>query len=149
VAVGFGGYPSVPAMLAARGARIPTLIHEQNALLGRANRLLAPRVDRIATSFASVGGIRPRDRHKVLLTGNPVRGAIAGIAGRSYPRRAPDEPLQLLVFGGSQGARILSDVVPTAIASLPVAARDLLRVVQQCRAEDIERVRTAYREAGV
>lgn len=147
-AVGFGGYPSVPTMWAATGIRLPTLIHEQNAVLGRANRLLAPRVDRIATSFDDIRGVQPKDRQKIVLTGNPVRRAIAAIAGQPYPRReTPNEPLNLLVFGGSQGATILSDVVPAAVAALPVEARKRLRVVQQCRSEDLERVRTIYADA--
>jgi UDP-N-acetylglucosamine--N-acetylmuramyl-(pentapeptide) pyrophosphoryl-undecaprenol N-acetylglucosamine transferase len=149
-AVGFGGYPSVPTMWAATSIRLPTLIHEQNAVLGRANRLLAPRVDRIATSFEHVQGIRADDRGKILLTGNPVRGAITAIATEPYPqRRSADDPLALLVFGGSQGATILSDVVPAAVAALPAQTRQQLRVVQQCRAEDLERVRNAYSAADV
>lgn len=149
-AVGFGGYPSVPTMWAATGIRIPTLIHEQNAVLGRANKLLAPRVDRIATSFEKVHGIRAEDRGKVVLTGNPVRGAIAAIADQPYPKRhAADDRFNLLVFGGSQGATILSDVVPAAVAALPADARQTVLITQQCRAEDLERVRKAYDEAGV
>jgi UDP-N-acetylglucosamine--N-acetylmuramyl-(pentapeptide) pyrophosphoryl-undecaprenol N-acetylglucosamine transferase len=149
-AVGFGGYPSVPTMWAAGGARIPTLIHEQNAVLGRANRLLAPRVDRIATAFAAVLGIRPDDRRKTVLTGNPVRTAIAAIGARPYPaRQSAGDPLTILVFGGSQGARILSDVTPAALAALPPESRARLRIVQQCRAEDIDRVRAACDGAAV
>lgn len=149
-AVGFGGYPSVPTMWAATGIRLPTLIHEQNAVLGRANRLLAPRVDRIATSFDDVQGVRPGDRHKIVLTGNPVRGAITAIASEPYPQRqTADDPLTLLVFGGSQGATILSDVVPAAVAALEERARQQLRIVQQCRAEDMDRVRDTYGKAGV
>jgi UDP-N-acetylglucosamine--N-acetylmuramyl-(pentapeptide) pyrophosphoryl-undecaprenol N-acetylglucosamine transferase len=149
-AVGFGGYPSVPTMWAASGRRIPTLIHEQNSVLGRANRLLAPRVDRIATSFAAVLGIRDADREKTVLTGNPVRTAIAAIGTRPYPaRNSADDPLTVLIFGGSQGARILSDVVPAAVAALPVDARAKLRIVQQCRTEDLDRVRALYDGADI
>ena len=149
-AVGFGGYPSVPTMAAASGARVPTLIHEQNAVLGRANRLLAPRVDRIATAFATVLGIRPDDRKKIVLTGNPVRAAIAAIGARPYPARmSAEEPLRVLVFGGSQGARILSDVTPAAFAALPADARARMRIVQQCRSEDLERVRAVYEDAAI
>jgi UDP-N-acetylglucosamine--N-acetylmuramyl-(pentapeptide) pyrophosphoryl-undecaprenol N-acetylglucosamine transferase len=148
-AVGFGGYPSVPTMWAATGIRIPTLIHEQNAVLGRANRLLAPRVSRIATSFEEVQGIRAKDRGKVDLTGNPVRRSIAAIGSLPYPKRnTAEEPLNILVFGGSQGATILSDVVPAAVAALPDNLRQRLRIVQQCRAEDLERVRDTYRDAA-
>ncbi len=141
--VGFGGYPTLPTMIAAWRAGLPTLIHEQNAVLGRANALLAPRVSRIATSFASVAGIRPRDRARLVQTGNPVRGAIAALRARAYAAPEGGE-FTILVLGGSQGARVLSDVVPAALARLPDALRARVRVVQQCRAEDIERVRLAY-----
>jgi UDP-N-acetylglucosamine--N-acetylmuramyl-(pentapeptide) pyrophosphoryl-undecaprenol N-acetylglucosamine transferase len=141
--VGFGGYPTLPTMIAARRARLPTLIHEQNAVLGRANALLAPGAGRIATSFASVAGMRDRDAGKSTHTGNPVRAAIAALRERGYA--GPDsEVFAILVLGGSQGARVLSDVVPAALAALPEASRRRLRVVQQCRKEDIERVRLAY-----
>ena len=148
--VGFGGYPSVPTVWAARRARIPTLIHEQNAVMGRANRLLAGRASRIATSFARTDRLARRDAHKVLHTGNPVRTAGAVLAGRPY--QAPDETgatLRVLVTGGSQGARVLSRVVPAAIAALPGELRHRLDVAQQCREEDIEVVRRAYQDAAV
>lgn len=149
-AVGFGGYPSVPTMWAATGARIPTLIHEQNAILGRANRLLASRIDRIATSFDPALVVGEKDRGKSMLTGNPVRSAIREIANAPYPRRqSEDQPLNLLVFGGSQGARILSDVVPAAIATLPATTRERLQIVQQCRVEDLNRVRQTYSDANL
>ena len=141
--VGFGGYPTLPTMIAACRAGLPTLIHEQNAILGRANAFLAPRVSRIATSFASVAGIGARDRNKSVHTGNPVRATIAELRDRAYADPTEHE-LAILVLGGSQGARVLSDVVPAALAALPDAARRRLRVVQQCRKEDIERVRLAY-----
>ncbi|MDA0652207.1 MAG: undecaprenyldiphospho-muramoylpentapeptide beta-N-acetylglucosaminyltransferase [Proteobacteria bacterium] len=150
VAVGFGGYPSVPTMWAATGARIPTLLHEQNAVLGRANRLLASRVDRIATSFDPDIVVSRNERGKALLTGNPVRAAIREIANAPYPaRKTGNQTLSLLIFGGSQGARILSDVVPAAIATLPEAAREKLQIVQQCRGEDLDRVRRVYSSAGI
>ncbi len=104
--VGFGGYPSVPTMLAAARLGLPTLIHEQNAILGRANRLLAPRVRRIATSFPELGGVRGADRARIVETGNPVRPAIAALRGTPYPTLAPEAPLHILVIGGSQGARV-------------------------------------------
>jgi UDP-N-acetylglucosamine--N-acetylmuramyl-(pentapeptide) pyrophosphoryl-undecaprenol N-acetylglucosamine transferase len=141
--VGFGGYPTLPTMIAACRAGLPTLIHEQNAVLGRANAFLAPRVGRIATSFASVAGIRDRDRKRAVQTGNPVRAAIAELRDRPYAGPRGRE-FTVLVLGGSQGARVLSDVVPAALALLPDAARGRVQVVQQCRTEDIERVRLAY-----
>ena len=151
---GFGGYACVPTMWAATMRRLPTIIHEQNAVMGRANRLLAGRVDRIATSFADVARIRPRDAHKVMRTGNPVRADIAALGALPYPALDPApgngaRTLHLLVLGGSQGARILSEVVPAAIASLPAAAQRRLGVVQQCRPEDLDAVRAAYRAANV
>ena len=148
--VGFGGYPSLPTVWAATRARIPTLIHEQNAVMGRANRLLAGRASRIATSFARTGRLARRDAHKVLHTGNPVRTAVAALAERPY--QAPEETgatLRVLVTGGSQGARVLSRVVPAAIAALPGELRRRLEVAQQCREEDVEAVRRVYRDAAV
>jgi UDP-N-acetylglucosamine--N-acetylmuramyl-(pentapeptide) pyrophosphoryl-undecaprenol N-acetylglucosamine transferase len=147
--VGFGGYPSVPTMLAAARLGLPTVIHEQNAILGRANRLLAPRMRRIATSFAAVGGMRPADRERAVETGNPVRPAIAALRDAPYPAIAPDGPLRILVLGGSQGARILSEVIPTAVAQLPDGLRHRLRLTQQARPEDIEAVRAAHAANGI
>lgn len=148
VAVGFGGYPTLPPILAAARAGIPTIVHDQNAVLGRANRFLADRVDFVATSVAEVKGAADL-KAEIVETGNPVRVAVREAAATPYPVRTPDAPLQLLVFGGSQGARFLSDTVPAAVALLPEEARARLRIVQQCRPEDVERVRRAYTEAGV
>jgi UDP-N-acetylglucosamine--N-acetylmuramyl-(pentapeptide) pyrophosphoryl-undecaprenol N-acetylglucosamine transferase len=148
-AIGFGGYPSVPTMLAAARLGVPTLLHEQNAILGRANRLLAPRVRTIATSFAEVGAVRPSDRARLVETGNPVRSAITALRGTPYPMLAGDAPLHVLVLGGSQGARVLSDVIPAACALLPEPLRRRLRIAQQARAEDIEAVRRAHAASGV
>jgi UDP-N-acetylglucosamine--N-acetylmuramyl-(pentapeptide) pyrophosphoryl-undecaprenol N-acetylglucosamine transferase len=148
--VGFGGYPSVPTMWVAACKGLPTIIHEQNAVLGRANRLLAPRVGRIATSFATVERIRPADTAKIVFTGTPVRAPVTAIRETPYP--APESataPLHVLVFGGSQGARVLSDVVPEALAALDDSIKNRLVLTQQCREEDIERVRSAYDKAGI
>jgi UDP-N-acetylglucosamine--N-acetylmuramyl-(pentapeptide) pyrophosphoryl-undecaprenol N-acetylglucosamine transferase len=146
---GFGGYPSVPTMLAAQRLGLPTLIHEQNAILGRANRLLAPRAKRIATAFPELGGIRESDRPRIVETGNPVRPAIAALRATPYPALGADGPFIILVIGGSQGARALSDVVPAAFAALPEAQRRRLQVMQQARAEDLEAVRAVHRASGV
>lgn len=143
-AIGFGGYPSLPTMMAALG-RLPTAIHEQNAVLGRVNRLIAPRVDRIALSFADTAGLDERAKRKATLTGNPVRPEVMGLP----PYAAPDDAFQLLVFGGSQGARSMSEVVPAAIRALPESLRRRLRVTQQARPEDLEEVRAAYAEMAV
>jgi UDP-N-acetylglucosamine--N-acetylmuramyl-(pentapeptide) pyrophosphoryl-undecaprenol N-acetylglucosamine transferase len=147
-AVGFGGYPTLPPMLAASRAGVPTVIHDQNAVLGRANRFLASRVTAIATSFAKVGGA-DRWRSRMVETGNPVRPPVRQAALIPYPRRQPSDLFNLLVFGGSQGARFMSELVPAAIAELPEAMRARLRVVQQCRPEDLDRVAGRYREMSV
>ena len=121
--IGFGGYPSLPTMLAAASLGLPTLIHEQNAVLGRANRLLAPRAWRIATGFPETIGLRPLDRIRAVHTGNPVRPAILAVGGSGYRPPLPGGPVELLILGGSQGARILSRFVPPALAALPSGLR--------------------------
>ena len=147
--VGFGGYPSVPPMLAAARLGLPTLIHEQNAILGRANRLLAPRAKRIATSFTEVGAVRNADRARIVETGNPVRPTIAALRGAPYPMPSLEGPFEILIIGGSQGARVLSEVVPAALAQLPEPLRSRLRLTQQARAEDLDAVRRAHQASGV
>jgi UDP-N-acetylglucosamine--N-acetylmuramyl-(pentapeptide) pyrophosphoryl-undecaprenol N-acetylglucosamine transferase len=149
VVVGFGGYPSVPTLLAATQAKLRTVLHEQNAVLGRANRLLAPRARRLAVGFAETEGVRPADRDKLVHTGNPVRPAVLALHDHPYAAPEPDGMLRLLVTGGSQGARIFADVVPPAVASLPKDMRARLEISQQCRPEDIERTALSYSEAGV
>lgn len=147
--VGFGGYASVPGMAAAALAGIPTAIHEQNAVLGRANRLLAGRVGRIATSFAEVAHVDPRLAGKLVHTGMPVRAAVLAQRDTAYPALTADGPIDLLVLGGSQGARILSEVVPAALARLPESLRARIRIAQQCRPEDLDGVRRAYEGTGI
>jgi UDP-N-acetylglucosamine--N-acetylmuramyl-(pentapeptide) pyrophosphoryl-undecaprenol N-acetylglucosamine transferase len=147
--VGFGGYASIPGMVAAVMSGIPTAIHEQNAVLGRANRLLAGRVGRIATSFAEVSHVEPRLVSKLIHTGMPVRAAIAALRDSAYPPLDENDPIQLLVLGGSQGARVLSEVVPAALALLPEALRSRIRIAQQCRPEDLEGVAKAYEGTGI
>jgi len=149
VVVGFGGYPSFPPLVAARLRGIPTILHEQNAVLGRANRMLAARVTRIATSFPKVRLIDGAASGKVAFTGNPVRGQVLALAGQPYEAALADGAFHLLVFGGSQGARYFSDTVPPALALLPAEARARLRVTQQARQEDLERVTSAYRDLGI
>ena len=149
VAVGFGGYPSLPTMLAAAYGGTRTMIHEQNAVLGRVNRLLAPRVDSIAVAYPGARRASPGALARAAAVGNPVRDAVAAV--REVPYTIPDEtaPLELLVFGGSQGAAVFSDVVPRALIELPERYRARLRVTQQCRPEDLERVERAYAAAGI
>jgi UDP-N-acetylglucosamine--N-acetylmuramyl-(pentapeptide) pyrophosphoryl-undecaprenol N-acetylglucosamine transferase len=145
VVVGFGGYPTIPALAAAWLTRTPCMIHEQNGVLGRVNRLFAKRVDLVACGTWPT--LLP-DGVEGLHTGNPVRAAVLERAGAPYMPPG-DWPMSLLVIGGSQGARILSDVVPAAIAQLPEALRGQLRIAQQARAEDLERVQDAYGAAGL
>jgi UDP-N-acetylglucosamine--N-acetylmuramyl-(pentapeptide) pyrophosphoryl-undecaprenol N-acetylglucosamine transferase len=146
--VGFGGYPTVPPVLAASSLSIATIIHEQNAIIGRANRFLAPRVTAIATGFASLARVDDRIKAKATYVGNPVRAAVIAASHATYPG-FDERRLRLLVTGGSQGARIMSDVVPAAVALLNDAQRARLAIVQQARAEDIKRVAQAYDELGV
>jgi UDP-N-acetylglucosamine--N-acetylmuramyl-(pentapeptide) pyrophosphoryl-undecaprenol N-acetylglucosamine transferase len=147
--IGFGGYASAPTMWAAAQLGLPTMIHEQNAVLGRANRMIAGRARRIATSFSAVSGIRDRDRPRVTLTGNPVRAGIAAVGRTPYIAPTDGGAIRLLIFGGSQGAKILSDIVPDAICALPASLRDRLEIVQQCRPENLDSVRQAYRASNV
>ena len=147
--VGFGGYPTVPPVLAAVLRGIPTLIHEQNAVMGRANRLLAPRVRAIALSFAGVLDREPKLAAKATRTGNPVRPAVIAAAAAPYAPPDPAAPLRLLVFGGSQGARIMSDIAPPAIERLAAPLRARLTIVQQAREEDLGRVTEIYARAKV
>ena len=144
--VGFGGYPTLPPLYAATRRNVPTLIHEQNAVMGRANKALAPRVTAIAGGFLKASGAFA---DKIVETGNPARQAVLDLADAPYAAPEASAPIRLLVFGGSQGARFFSDVVPEAVAKLPAALRSRLHVVQQARAEDEERVRRRYGELGV
>jgi UDP-N-acetylglucosamine--N-acetylmuramyl-(pentapeptide) pyrophosphoryl-undecaprenol N-acetylglucosamine transferase len=147
--VGFGGYPSLPPVWAATMLNIPSIVHEQNAVLGRANRMLSQRVSAIATSFPEVKNIGPAAAAKVSLTGNPVRRLVLDFAGAPYPEMSATSVIKLVVFGGSQGARFFSDAVPPALALLPAALRARLSVVQQCRQEDLDRVAKLYADMGV
>lgn len=147
--IGFGGYPTFPPLLAARLRGIPTAIHEQNAVLGRANKLLVNRVTAIATSFDRTKFLDGKLASKAVLTGNPVRLAVIEAAARDYEPPTAGGAVRILIFGGSQGARFFSDSVPLALFALPDAIRKRLQVVQQAREEDIGRVREAYAEAGI
>lgn len=147
--VGFGGYPAFPALLAARRDRIATAIHEQNAVLGRVNRLMAGRVDAVATAFPEVQRLPRSAQERVELVGNPVRSDVVAIRELPFPPLAPDGIFRLLVTGGSQGAAILSSVVPEGLALLPEHFRRRLQVTQQCRSEDIESARARYADLGI
>jgi UDP-N-acetylglucosamine--N-acetylmuramyl-(pentapeptide) pyrophosphoryl-undecaprenol N-acetylglucosamine transferase len=145
--IGFGGYPTIPPVLAAVWRRVPSLIHDSNAVIGRANRLLAPRVTAIATTFPDMFANAPALAAKATLTGNPLRPAVLAAATVAYPE--PGDPLRILVTGGSQGARILADVVPAAITRLDPNLQARLAIVQQAREEDLSRVSQTYASLSV
>jgi UDP-N-acetylglucosamine--N-acetylmuramyl-(pentapeptide) pyrophosphoryl-undecaprenol N-acetylglucosamine transferase len=147
--VGFGGYPAMPALLGALADGIPTAIHEQNAVLGRVNRLLARRVDAIATAYPRVERLRDKYAAKVHLVGNPVREEVKALRDEDFPALTDESVFRVLVIGGSQGASILSSVVPDGLGMLPLSLRRRLQVTQQCRAEDIERVRHLYADLEI
>ena len=147
--VGFGGYPTLPPVLAAWLLRIPRIVHEQNAVMGRANRLLAARASMIATGYPGILARKPELAIKAVHTGNPVRAAVREAAARAYEEPAEGKPLRLLVFGGSQGAPIMSEIVPGAIERCATPIRSRMRVVQQCRQEDIGEVKRIYARLGV
>jgi len=146
--VGFGGYPSVPVMLAANLARLPTAVIEQNAVVGRANRLVMNQVKVMAAAFP-IARFAPHDKSKIVLTGNPLRPEVEALWGAPYEAPQAGGPLRLLVFGGSQGARAMSEIVPAALTRLPHELKTRLSVVQQCRPEDIETVRQIYANAEI
>lgn len=149
VVVGFGGYPSAPSLLAAISMGLPTLIHEQNAVLGRTNRMLAGRVGTVASAFPTLGRLPEGLKDRLAVVGNPVRPPIAALAGKPYRAPGARGDIHLLVTGGSQGARILSDTVPRSVAALPGALRKRLKVVQQARPEFVDAARQVYEQAGV
>ncbi|WP_127142920.1 undecaprenyldiphospho-muramoylpentapeptide beta-N-acetylglucosaminyltransferase [Pelagibacterium montanilacus] len=146
--VGFGGYPVFPPFLAASLLGIPGVLHEQNAVLGRANRALARFADGLALTFEDT---RHADKFSAAraVTGNPVRDMVRAAADMPYPTPTQGGEIRLLVFGGSQGARAFSDIVPPALAGLDEALRRRLLVTQQCRPEDLDRVTEAYRQARI
>jgi len=147
VVIGFGGYPTIPPLFAASRKKIPTMIHEQNAVMGRANKALASRVDAIAGGFLPQGG-GPFPQ-KTVVTGNPVRPAVLDAMKLGYKAPGEGEPFHLLVFGGSQGARFFSEAVPEAVSQLPENLRQHLKIVQQARTEDEAEVRAHYARLGV
>lgn len=147
--IGFGGYPAFPALLGAFAEKIPTIIHEQNAVLGRVNRFTARQVNAIATAYPEILRLSPRYREKTHLVGNPVRDSVLALRDQPYPQLSEDGIFRVLVTGGSQGASILSEVVPDGLSRLPLNLRRRLQVTQQCRAEDIEKVRAAYAQHDI
>ena len=146
--VGFGGYPTVPPVMAATMLGTPSILHEQNAVMGRANKFLAGRVNRIATGFPELGGVAAANAAKVTHTGNPVRPSVIEAARLTFPETQSGR-LRVLVTGGSQGAKVMSDIVPAAIAAMAPVMRERLDIVQQARGEDEARVREAYNALGM
>ncbi|MDQ3074044.1 MAG: undecaprenyldiphospho-muramoylpentapeptide beta-N-acetylglucosaminyltransferase [Pseudomonadota bacterium] len=142
--VGFGGYPAFPALLAASAAKVPTVLHEQNAVLGRVNRWLAGEAKAIATNYVEVERLKPAYRAKTVLVGNPVRDQVVRLGEMPFPPFDDSAPFKILVTGGSQGATVLGSVVPEGLGLLPSSLRLRLQVVQQCRGDDIDAVRARY-----
>jgi UDP-N-acetylglucosamine--N-acetylmuramyl-(pentapeptide) pyrophosphoryl-undecaprenol N-acetylglucosamine transferase len=149
VVVGFGGYPSLPSLLAAAAVRAPTLIHEQNAVLGRVNRFVSTQVDAVACAFPTLEKAQPEVKAKAAVVGNPVRPEVRALYGRPYIPSEGGATIRILVTGGSQGARLLSELVPDAIAMLSEDLRLRLKIEQQTRMESIEFARETYADAGV
>ena len=149
VVVGFGGYPAFPALLAASSLKIPTILHEQNAVLGRVNRLLAGDAAAIATAYDQVDRLKPGYAAKTVLVGNPVRESVARLGEAPLPPFDDYAPLKILVTGGSQGASALGEVVPEGLGLLGPSLRHRLQIVQQCRPDDIDQVRARYAELGI
>ena len=147
--VGFGGYPAFPSLLAASAMHVPTVLHEQNAVLGRVNRLLAGEAEAIGTAYDEVDRLKPKHKSKSVLVGNPVREAVARLGELPFPPFDEFAPLKILITGGSQGATVLGEVVPDGLGMLQPSLRRRLQVVQQCRPDDIERVRKTYAELGI
>ncbi|MGH1455875.1 MAG: undecaprenyldiphospho-muramoylpentapeptide beta-N-acetylglucosaminyltransferase [Alphaproteobacteria bacterium] len=147
--IGFGGYPSFPAVYAAQKSGIPTILHEQNAIIGKANSMLAPRADRIALSLPNSMGLDKEEKLRAVLTGNPVRPDIISLYDKAYTAPKEKGEFRLLVMGGSLGATVFSKIVPATLAKLPIEYRDNLYVIQQCREADIEDVRAVYKDAGI
>ncbi len=146
---GFGGYPSLPPMAAARLLGLPSCLHEQNAVMGRANRFLSRFATVLATSFEVTQKAPVNGRLRITTTGNPVRQQVIDLRNSPYTPAFGEEEFRLLVFGGSQGASIFSDIMPAAIELLPETSKKRLKVTQQCRQEDIDKVKTAYLDAGI
>ena len=146
--IGFGGYPTFPPFVAASLLGIPGILHEQNAVMGRANRALGRFADLLAMSFAKTKFTDALNLEKVV-TGNPVRDRVRAVSGTPYPELTAESPIRIVIFGGSQGAKALSDIVPSAIAAIPETLRHRLHLVQQCRADDLDRVAEIYRKAKV
>lgn len=147
--VGFGGYPSFPAVFAGQHLGIPTVLHEQNAVLGKANVWLSDKADRIAAALPDTKGVSTANKGKLVLTGNPVRGDIVSVRDAAYAPPSPAGDFNVFITGGSQAAKVFSDVVPEAVGLLPEGVRRRINIVHQCRESDIDAAAEKYRKAGV
>jgi UDP-N-acetylglucosamine--N-acetylmuramyl-(pentapeptide) pyrophosphoryl-undecaprenol N-acetylglucosamine transferase len=147
VIVGFGGYPSFPGVFAGQRLGIPTILHEQNAVLGKANVWLADKAEQIAVSLPGTRGIKPANQDKVVTTGNPVRGEIVAVRNTLYQPPASD--MRIFITGGSQAAKVFADVVPEAVQKLPDDLKARLHIVHQCREDDVAPTQAKYQTAGV
>jgi UDP-N-acetylglucosamine--N-acetylmuramyl-(pentapeptide) pyrophosphoryl-undecaprenol N-acetylglucosamine transferase len=147
--IGFGGYPSMPPMIVAQRGDIMTIIHEQNAVLGKANAYLATKADRIALSLPEMSSLDEQDSMRAVVTGNPVRSEISALYSHPYNTPDTDEPFGLTVMGGSLGAKVMAQNIPQALASLPQELKSRLNVIQQCHAEDMDEVQSIYNDAGI
>ena len=146
---GFGGYPSYPSLSAARSLGLPIVIHEQNSVLGRVNRLFAGSAKFVACGFDRLDRLPPAAEDRKRVVGNPVRNAILAVRDRPYPELVEGGAIHILITGGSQGARLFGEVIPAAITALSPQLRARLNVVQQAREEQVEDVRAAYAQASV
>ncbi len=149
IVVGFGGYPSVPGVFAAQRLKIPTVLHEQNAIIGKANVFLASGASKIALSLPYVAGLDDKEQERVVVTGNPVRADIVALSEVPYLALDDGAPMNIFVMGGSLGATILSEVVPRALSKLSEDYRKRLNVIQQCREADIDDASDLYKKAGI
>jgi UDP-N-acetylglucosamine--N-acetylmuramyl-(pentapeptide) pyrophosphoryl-undecaprenol N-acetylglucosamine transferase len=149
IVVGFGGYPSLPPMKEAQAAEIPTIIHEQNAVLGKANAHLAAKAERIALSLSDYSSLDESDAIRAIITGNPVRADIAALYSTPYHVPDNDGPFYVVVMGGSLGAKVMGDIVPSALSTMPDELRSRVSVIQQCHADSIGDVSKVYKDAGI
>ncbi len=149
IAIGFGGYPSLPPMVAAQRRNVSTVIHEANAILGRANAYLAPKATRIALSLQDMSSVRDEDIPRAVVTGNPIRSDIAALYTHPYNSPDTDTDFRITVMGGSLGAKVMANHVPKALAALPEDLKVRLNITQQCHEEDIEHVKKTYTDAGI
>lgn len=147
--IGFGGYPTVPPILAAKWLKIPIIIHDQNMIIGRANIFLLKFAKSMAVVSDNVRNVPVSENHKVEITGNPLRKEVLLASERSYPMLTPENTINLLIFGGSQGAKILSEKIPPIVINLPRTLKKRIRITQQARAEDVVKVKTMYEKAGI